>query len=492
MVTRPSEVAARPLQLVMDLCEAMDRHGVHYCHWKSNDPLDRSSSGENDLDLLVAENDISRFEAILRELGFVEALVRPSQRLPGIRHFYGLDSASGRLVDVHAHEGLVLGDDATKNYRLPIEAAYLATSTHAGHFMVPNPELELAVFVVRMMVKHGSPEAILTGRGSLSRREREEFRYLVALSDPAARWQELPQSAPMLDRSLLERCVASLERGRSFPGRMQAWDELERRLAPFARRARGIDVWLQLWRRVEGRSRRHVIRRPPKKQLVGGGRVVALIGSDGSGKSTAAKGLEEWLSPVFATTRMHLGKPRRSLSWMALRAGLHIGRRIGVTGPVAPASVGSEVMPTGRSRRVWLLMGALTARDRSRAAQRARRLASHGRIVICDRYPLPQITVDGPRGGTGRDADLHGLSRLLVEIDRRLYASIPAPDMVVVLRVTPEIAVRRRPDADPRVIDSRAREVLDAAWGPDVAVIDATRPVDTVLRNVKTSVWSRL
>jgi thymidylate kinase len=486
---RSSDVAAGPLQLITDLCEALERNGVRYCHWKSTDALDRSSSGENDLDLLIAEDDVSRFEAILKEFGFVEATVPSSQRQPGIRHFYGLDGASGRLVDVHAHEWLILGDDATKNYRLPIEATYLATSTREGHFMVPTPELEFAVFVVRMMLKHGSPEAIMSGRGSLSRREREELQHLCDLGDPSTRWQALRGSAPMLDRSVLERCVASFDRERTFVERMGAWGELKRRLAPYARRSRGLDIWLQLWRRIVGRSRRRLFRAPPKKRPVGGGRVIALIGSDGSGKSTTAKALEGWLSPVFATSRIHLGKPHRSQSWIVVRAGIHVGRLIGVAGAGTPVSVGSKVMPAARPWRAWALIGMLTTRDRLRAAKRAQHLASRGSVVICDRYPLPQISVDGPRAGApGAD----GLSRRLATIDRRYHARIPSPDIVIVLAVTPDVAMRRRPEADPRVIDARAREVLDAAWSADVVVIDATQPFDAVLRDVKLGLWSRL
>lgn len=490
-MVRSPEVVVGPLQLVLDLCAAMERDGIRACHWKSTDALDRSASGENDLDLLIAEDDVARFEDILRELGFVEAIVARAQRQPGIRHFYGLDNASGRLVDVHAHERLILGDDATKNYRLPIEAAYLSTSRAADPFMVPDPELELAVFAVRMMLKHGSPEAIVSGRGSLGRREREELASLEDRSDPAVRWRDLPRSAPMLDRQLLDRCIASFDRGRTLRMRLDVWGELRRRLAPGARRPRAADVWLQVWRRIAGRTRRRVFGRPPKKRPATGGRVIALIGSDGSGKSTTARGLAAWLSPVFAVRRIHLGKPRRSLAWILLRSGIHIGRRLGVAGTEAPAPVGSSDAPVREPGRARLAIEALTARDRWRAATRARRLASRGSLVICDRYPLPQISVDGPRSPQ-RVADRRRSTRRLIEIESRYHARIAAPDIVVVLAVAPEVAMRRRPEADPSVIDARAREVLGAPWGADVAIVDASRSVEEVLADVKRAVWSRL
>ena len=84
--------------------------------------------------------------------------------MPGIRHFFGLDVGSGRLVDIHAHEWLLVGDDATKNYHLPIEEAYLGSAERDGVFAIPSPEFEWILLVVRLMLKHASPEAILTGR----------------------------------------------------------------------------------------------------------------------------------------------------------------------------------------------------------------------------------------------------------------------------------------------------------------------------------------
>src|SRR5687768_7092521 len=89
------------LGLVRTLCDRLEADGIEYCHFKSNWELDRSASGENDLDLLIGASDVERFGALLRELGFREVIGRPSQRFPGVAHLYGLDVGSGRFVHVH-------------------------------------------------------------------------------------------------------------------------------------------------------------------------------------------------------------------------------------------------------------------------------------------------------------------------------------------------------------------------------------------------------
>jgi len=109
--------------------------------------------------------------------------------------------------------------------------------------------------------------------------------------------------------------------------------------------------------------------------------------------------------------------------------------------------------------------------------------------VICDRYPLPELAVDGPRG-VNRPGDR--LARSLLELETRAQDRIPPPDLVVVLQVPPEVARERRPDADPDVIEARAREILDARWGAGVRVVDASGPRDQVLREVALAVWESL
>lgn len=58
-------------------------------------------------------------------MGFRLARPTPDRQVPGVLDYYGLDEGSDRLVHVHAHYRLVLGDDMTKNFRLPIERAYV-------------------------------------------------------------------------------------------------------------------------------------------------------------------------------------------------------------------------------------------------------------------------------------------------------------------------------------------------------------------------------
>ena len=114
------------MALVADLLRALDDARVAYCHWKSNEAIDRTLTAENDLDLLVARRDGPRFNAAIHALDFRVARPSPDRHVPGMVDYFGRDEGSGRMVHVQAHFQLVVGDDMTKNFRLPIEDAYLA------------------------------------------------------------------------------------------------------------------------------------------------------------------------------------------------------------------------------------------------------------------------------------------------------------------------------------------------------------------------------
>ena len=473
------------LDLVRDLCLSLRDARVAYCHWKSNEALDRSWAGLNDLDLLVARTDRARFLAVLARLGFKEARLPPAREVPAVAHYYGLDRATGRLVHVHAHFRLVLGDDTTKNFWLPIETAYLASRTRDDLLPVPAPEHELAVLVLRLVLKHATWDARLQRRGALSASEQRELSWLLGRTD----WQRVEEvvaaNLPFLV-GVWPACRRAIEPGCPQLARILAADRLTRALASCARRPRGQDTALRVSRRLVWALRGRVVRRPVPKRLPGGGALVAVVGGDGAGKSTAVAGLVDWLSGSLEVQHVHLGRPPKSLTTVLLTGGLALARRSGAVPGLTTARPGSS---TAR-----LLGQGCTARDRRRSYTRARRVAARGGVVISDRFPLRELpSMDGPRSVGFREHPALGrLGRALVAYESRQYGVFTRPDVLAVLRVDPEVAVRRKSDEDSAYVRRRSTEVWNATWDRDVVVIDAARPAAEVLADLRAAVWERL
>lgn len=275
-----------------------------------------------------------------------------------------------------------------------------------------------------------------------------------------------------------------------------------------ARRAWPIDVCLGLWRGAATAVRRRTFKSSSRYRLESGGALIAIVGGDGAGKSTVVDALQAWLSKHFETTTAHLGKPAWSWTTTTVRGILKLGQLCGLY----PAEASFQATLNQRSflspGYPWLLREVCRARDRYWTYVKAQRFAANGGLVILDRFPLPQIRLmDGPQGErflteltngpqaerrlTPRRADR--LARFLVRLEESYYKPIVAPELIMVLRVDPEIAVQRRTGEDPNAVRERSTEIWKLDWeATDVHVIDASRSKADVLREAKALIWSRV
>jgi thymidylate kinase len=234
---------------------------------------------------------------------------------------------------------------------------------------------------------------------------------------------------------------------------------------------------------------RRAVGRPARRQrLLCGGLVVAVLGGDGAGKTTTVSHLTEWLSCSLETRGMHLGKPPRSLATLAVAIARRLARWTQVRRWLG-LSVPDEPSPL-----LLHLRALCIARDRYELYRRARREAARGRIVICDRYPTSYIRgMDGPSTMLPETTSSNWLTRRIRQAESRMYDRILAPELAIVLRVDPEVAVARKTDEDAEYVRARSSEVwrLDLREAP-VHVLDANRPCADVLADARRVVWTHL
>ena len=211
------------------------------------------------------------------------------------RDYYGYDQKTGRLVHVHAHFQLILGNDLSKNYRLPLEQVYLESSVQEDLFRVPAPEFELVVLVIRMVLKHSTWDSILMRHGQLSSSERSELDDL-STEETLSKVETVLLHLPGLSRSLFDLCLQSLQPGCSYWTRVKAGEQLQKVLRTCARRPHWLDIILKFSRRVWQPILKRVFRYAPKNRFANGGLFIAIVGGDGAGKTTVIDELYKWLS----------------------------------------------------------------------------------------------------------------------------------------------------------------------------------------------------
>jgi thymidylate kinase len=496
------------LFLVSKLCEALAEEDITYCHWKSTNMLERSASGDNDLDLLISRADASQFTELLLRLGFKQAKAPEEKQMPGVLDYYGYDEEADKLVHVHAHYQLRLGHDMTKNFRLALERPYLESANQGELFRIPAIEFEFIIFVVRMILKHSTWDTIVGREGKLTTGERNELTYLQA-SIKQDRVNEILKSyLPQIDFELFRNCIQALQPGCSAWGRIKTGRNLQNRLQADAAAPLSIDIFLKFWRRAVLMIRRRLFKSSPKYRLETGGALIALVGGDGAGKSTAVKELETWVSKNFNTTSVHMGKPVQSGTTIFVRSILKIGQLLRLYPLEASFDETIQQKSLISPGYPYLIREVCRAHDRYRTYIKARRFAAKGGLVILDRFPLPKVQImdgaqterfirqlqEGPQAKQFLSPRLESrLSRFLVKREKMYYSQIMLPDLLIVLTVDPQIAVQRKPDEDALSVWERSSEIWRLNWeNMDVCVIDASRSKAEVASELKRLIWSRL
>ena len=474
------------LAVVADFAARLDHAGVRYCHWKSNEAIGRSLQGINDLDLLIARRDATKFRSVLADLGGVQLRPGRPPHVLGLEDHLLWDSATRTIVHCQPHFELIVGDDMTKSFRVPVEAAMLSAAA-GSPIPLPPPELEYLVFLIRMTIKHAPLEALLARKGRLTPSERRELDWLEERLDPAAVDDYRSALFPYIDKGLWDdmRTVAKPDAG--LLDRARTGGRLLDAIASDARRSPASDALLKMlrrtWRRVRGGS--------GHKTLASGGLIVAVVGGDGSGKSSLVESLVDTLSGTLDVRRIHLGKPPRGLLNRVVTRPLRLLRS---RGRFEETRLPAWSELTEHPGTVYALWHWLIARDRHRAYLRARRAAGRGALVVSDRFPLAGVaSMDGPRLAGLPEHPRRRLARRLARAEATLYRRMRTPDLVLVLRVSPEVAVQRRSDQDTDFVTRRAQEVWDADWsGLEFEVLDASVSAQEVADAALRAIWNRL
>lgn len=233
--------------------------------------------------------------------------------------------------------------------------------------------------------------------------------------------------------------------------------------------------------------------RPDRLQPISAGTdrppLVALVGCDGSGKSTVAAALLAWLSTMRPAHAAHLG----------IQSGA-IGRQLGRL-PIVGALLDRKVARKAGEARdgsrdpdpltatvIFLFSLRRLRRFRHMLAQRRR-----GVMIVADRYPQRAAAgLDGP--GLARVRATRGYVARLARREAALHGWMAdqRPDLVIRLNVDLATALARKPDHRP---DSLARKIalvgtVDLAGAP-IVDLDSLAPIDDVVAKASEAIATR-
>lgn len=217
--------------------------------------------------------------------------------------------------------------------------------------------------------------------------------------------------------------------------------------------------------------------------------LIAVIGCDGSGKSTVTEALEAWMNARRPTVVCHLGKQSGNIGRQIARLPL-LGSRLDKSIHAKARKAQGEKGP-GLVEALVIYAFALR---RARRFRRMTKLRRSGHAIIADRFP--QIAVPGPMDGLGLAAARPGgLVGLLAASERRLFETMTAqaPDLVLRLNVSLEVAAARKPDHRFTSLQRKIGDVPKLRFGSaPIVELDAEEPLEVVLQRAKAAVAALL
>lgn len=498
---------------VVDLLDKLASLDIPYCHFKSNEHVADGMCGDTDLDILAAREHHADIVAVLGAAGFKLFCSGAITRYPAVEDWLGFDPATGRLAHLHIHWQMVAGEPYLKGYRLPWERQILDDRLWNAEYGIhtASPEMELLLLLTRAALKLRI-RSLIAGRfgrpihgGDL----RREYAWLLARVD-IARFEQLAGSilpadiVAMMLTTLDEKTLESrqfLSLRRALLCHLAPWRTYAPPHASLLRWQRELNrrVLQRLWRRIGILS---VARRSP----VSGGMIVALIGADGSGKSTQAKALVKWLGWKIDVARVYFGSGDGPMSWhrrLLLAARNVLGRSRAGAGAAARPEESRSDLPaakqptTTRAPGPFKILYALSlALEKRRAIRNAVRARNRGMIVVCDRFPQNQISGynDGPLLADSLERGFPWGTA--ARLERRLLAvfSLVVPDLLFKLNVSEAVAGERKADTPKAMIQKKIDAVRSLIFGPGCEIIelDADRPLEEITLAVRRQVWQRL
>lgn len=431
---------ARRNALLRAFFRLLDTRGIPYCLLAGHEAY--PTAIDSDIDFMISSAELPGLRQILS--AFTTA--------HGVRLVQALEHEVGACYYVLAwqdegKEPDYLALDVTGDYRrrgrpwLRAEELLARRRPNAHGFCVPAPADTLLYYLIKRTDKNAIGP--------------EHFARLCRL------WNQAPEACrrrlegywPDKSIKLLHECLESADAKRFHPALPGLRRALLKAHPPGISRYRQVRArwgeWMRRWRRW---------RRPS-------GWVIAVLGPDGSGKSSVIDAAQALLAPAFRRTRVAHLRPR-----------LLGGSRGAGTAVTDPHALPPRGVPASILKLLYLALdynlGWLV---------HIRPWKARSTLVVFDRY-LDDLAIDPRRFRYGGPT---GAIRLALTL-------IPRPDMAFVLDAPAAVLQSRKREVEPAESNRQREAYRRWATARGMEVLDASRPLPAVANDLANRVLRRL
>ncbi|MET0636782.1 MAG: hypothetical protein ABWZ25_12200 [Chitinophagaceae bacterium] len=492
-----------PLVLIKNLLEQLHNACISYCHWKSNEHLDASVTGDTDLDILFNIEQKKELLTLFAELGFVKFEAVKYKRYQDIEDYLGIDLQTGKLIHVHAHFRLTMGEPYLKGYQLNIEEQLLSTKVFDPGFGIyrTDPAHELVLLFCRQALKlrnRDKLKILLKKGGPVAPNFIKEFIWIKG----QCTGEQVINAADSIfpgNKAIAEICVGELNKKQ-----LAKLSTLLQKELKHARLYTPLVATLIRWQRealikLTRRKASNSITPVVHKRVHTPGVAIAVVGADGSGKSTVITQLKKIFEKKLDVYPIYFGNGGY-VSWSSKILRMAGKKRKPDSKTKTQKKETAVIRPirSGAMKTFFLCLDALEiAGVKNRNLSRLRQARKKGMIVICDRYPQTQVFGynDGPHLNHLTNSR-NWLFRSMALREKAIFSkfNFTFPDVVFKLIADARLIESRKPGQTPlETLERKIKAIKELKFPPgcSVVTVDASHPPEKVLRTINKKIWEQ-
>lgn len=497
------------LKITRELFDFMNEN-IPYCHWKSTEHIKKTLSGDTDVDVLIDREYKNELIEVLFKIGFIRFEIPQLRDYVAVEDYLGFDKESGKIVHLHLHYQLTLGEKHLKGSRLPIEKLLIDTRKYLKdeQVYVIDENLEAVMFMARFVIKLRKRDFIKTifGKKYISHGSLLEYKWL---KERASKDKMTEYAETIFDRELANKIVNTFYSNMSvykfYALRKSMSDHLS--ISSMYSKPRTL---LERYRRELFRILEFANKKTFnasfyfRRRLFSGGLLVAFVGVDGAGKSSIVSKVKTDFSKEMNVHYEYLGSGLGQSSFMRLP--LKLLYRLLITFKIWDTKKGSDSLvkdkTVNRSKKEKIIkqFGDLPwtfslTMERKNKLKKVMANRNRGFLVVTDRYPQNNVDFyhDGKRLAKNKKSKIYNWVRRYEDEVYNLYGKY-TPDLVIRILVDPEIAYSRKPNEITIDGSREAQKLLRQVVyeGAEVVEIYNNGSFEETINKVKQIIWERI
>ena len=463
----------------------LNKKNIKYFIFKGSYKLEKPFSGDGDLDLFVSSIDAGELISIAEKIGFILLENTPIFNENFMKDLFYYDSKQDKKFHLQIHTQLNFGNRIASDLNLNLEIFLLKNRIKSEEFnlYILPPELDLILLKYRKHYQYGKSwykrESFREQLVKIQTEHKKKNNNLDYLKEAFNNEECLFIQNLLLNREKISSKLNLKKKPILFKYRR------------FVNRVFILRVFYKVFYKITKHSL------VGKRRIPFAGKVVVLVGIDGSGKSSSMNHLVNIFSKIVDVEKITLGSGQSGASLIRRIIFYIFGTNAFLNGHKGTRNSENRKDNKKRISFVYALWIYLCTRDKRSNISKMHKAFLKGKLIFVDRW-IQEIDLnfaDAPR--LNRYREEKGFVGYVARFEQFYFDQIKLfkPDQIILLNITPETSVIRKPkDLTLEQAKRSALNMINFPWINigKVKIIDANVSHEKVLKEISKSVWNVL